>query len=57
MGITSETLDNEYHLSEIIKIPPNVTEEELSLFLFLNGRWVYSNLVYFVKEITLLYDS
>lgn len=28
VGLTSETLDNEYHLSEIIKIPPNVTEEE-----------------------------
>ena len=28
VGLTSETLDNEYLLSEIVKLPPNVTEEE-----------------------------
>ena len=28
VGLTSETLDNEYLLSEIVKQPPNVTEEE-----------------------------
>lgn len=28
VGLTSETLDNEYLLSEIVKQPPNVSEEE-----------------------------
>ena len=46
-GFTSETLDNDYQLTQLVKLPPNVTVEE----------WIYSNLVDFVQEITLLYDS
>lgn len=56
-GFTSETLDNDYQLTQLVKLPPNVTVEEYRLGLALSCRWIYSNLVDFVQEITLLYDS
>ena len=27
-GFTSETLDNDYQLTQLVKLPPNVTVEE-----------------------------
>ena len=35
----------------------NVTVEEFVWVGFVMSRWLYTNLVYFVQEITLLYDS
>lgn len=56
-GFTSETLDNDYQLTQLVKLPPNVTVEEYNCDAALSRRWIYSNLVDFVQEITLLYDS
>ena len=56
-GFTSETLDNDYQLTQLVKLPPNVTVEEYNCGAALSRRWIYSNLVDFVQEITLLYDS
>lgn len=56
-GFTSETLDNDYQLTQLVKLPPNVTVEEYNYGAALSRRWIYSNLVDFVQEITLLYDS
>ena len=56
-GFTSETLDNDYQLTQLVKLPPNVTVEESNCGAALSRRWIYSNLVDFVQEITLLYDS
>lgn len=54
---TTETLDGDYSLSEEVKLPVNVTVEESGWLGIVRGRWLYTNLVYFVQEITLLYDS
>ena len=54
---TTETLDGDYSLSEEVKLPVNVTVEESGWLVVVMGRWLYTNLVYFVQEITLLYDS
>ena len=54
---TTETLDGDYSLSEEVKLPVNVTVEEFVWVGFVMSRWLYTNLVYFVQEITLLYDS
>ena len=55
--ITTRTLDGEYPLAEEVKLPTNVTVEECYLAIYLICRWLYTNLVYFVQEISLLYDS
>ena len=55
--ITTRTLDGEYPLAEEVKLPTNVTVEECFLAIYLICRWLYTNLVYFVQEISLLYDS
>ena len=57
VGITSETLDNESLLMDMIKIPANVTVEEYFSVCHVIFRWIYSNLVNFVNEISLLYDT
>ena len=55
--ITTQTLDGEYPLAEEVKLPTNVTVEEYYLVIAVMLRWLYTNLVYFVQEISLLYDS
>ena len=55
--LTARTLDSNYPFAEDVKLPVNFTVEEYSSGICFIGRWIHKNLLYFVKEITLLYDS